>query len=68
MKSGLHLAFVQRILRERIVDTHTYRYIVRDRYGLENVVCDIYRIPISKLDTTAALWPGEWEKFFTVES
>lgn len=42
----------QRIIREGIVDTKTYRYIYRDGA--------IYRLPIKYLDTTAAI--NGWER------
>jgi hypothetical protein len=47
--------FVDKIIREGIVDTKNYRYITKE--------CgdhlEIRRLPIEKLDTTAAL--SEWE-------
>lgn len=72
MRCGLHFDFIKRILNEKIVDTKKYRYIVREhthtgrRTGNTHTVPVIYRIPICELDTTAALWPGEWEKICSV--
>jgi len=41
------LKFKCKIVREGIVDTKKYRYVYRDG--------EIYRIELSKLDTTAAI-------------
>lgn len=46
------IRFKSRILREGIVDTRKYRYVYRDG--------KIYRIELSKLDTTAAI--DGWEE------
>lgn len=53
--------FQQRVLTEGIVDTRNYRYIVRGdhttgQYGeITDAWQTIYRLPISDLDTTAAI-------------
>lgn len=52
--------FIDRVLAERIVDTKTYRYIAKqldDR-------CEIQRLPIISLDTTAAI--DGWETVHTI--
>ena len=46
-------SFINRVMRERIVDTRKYRYIFDSNNG------QIQRIPIKYLDTTAAL--ADWE-------
>lgn len=51
--------FEKRILAERIVDTKAYRYIVTDCHDSTHQWQEIRRLPISKLDTTAAL--TDWE-------
>ena len=47
--------FIERVLRELIVDTRTYRHIVR----WDGNVAKIFRIPLAYLDTTAAI--DGWE-------
>lgn len=53
--------FIEKVIRERIVDTKTYRYIVKD----VGDHMEIRRLPISKLDTTAALSGWEIVKVIT---
>lgn len=48
-------SFENRVLREGIVDTRGYRYIIRER----NNGAAIYRLPLDWLDTTAAI--DGWE-------
>lgn len=45
--------FIERVKKERIVDTKTYRYVVDEEMG------QIKRLPIKNLDTTAAI--DGWE-------
>lgn len=47
--------FVARVIRERIVDTRTYRYTVKDCGDH----AEIRRLPLDCLDTTAAI--DGWE-------
>ena len=47
--------FIDRIMRERIVDTRNYRYIVTEQHDAERQWAEIKRLPLDKLDTTAAL-------------
>lgn len=48
-------AFINRLLREGVVDTRKYRYVLDDN-GHETT---IKRLPVELLDTTGAL--TEWE-------
>lgn len=52
-------AFINRILRERTVDTAKYRYIVTEKHDDRAQWAEIKRLPLDKLDTTAAL--TDWE-------
>lgn len=52
-------AFTARILRERTVDTAKYRYIVTEEHDATAQWLEIKRLPLAKLDTTAAL--TDWE-------
>lgn len=52
-------AFVERIMRERTVDTERYRYIVTEEHDAEKQWAKIKRLPISDLDTTKAI--DGWE-------
>lgn len=52
-------AFVDRIMRERIVDTATYRYIVTEKHDQNKQWAEIKRLPLDKLDTAAAI--DGWE-------
>lgn len=47
--------FIDRVLRDRIVDTAKYRYIVKEHPDH----AEIQRLPITDLDTTAAI--DGWE-------
>lgn len=47
--------FIDRVLRERIVDTAKYRYIVKEYPDR----AEIQRLPITDLDTTASI--DGWE-------
>lgn len=49
----------ERIIREGIVDTRNYRYIIRECYDAHGPRTEIRRLPLSDLDTTAAL--NGWE-------
>ena len=49
-------AFIERVKNERIVDTRKYRYILD--VPVDKTPC-IKRLPISNLDTTAAI--DGWE-------
>lgn len=51
--------FINRILREGIVDTENYRYIKKECHNHETQWIEIRRLPLSSLDTTAAL--SDWE-------
>ena len=51
--------FIARILRERTLDTAKYRYIVTEEHDDTHQWAEIKRLPIDKLDTTAAL--TDWE-------
>lgn len=57
--------FEERVLREGVVDTEKYRYIVKDKYGCEKIARGIYRLPINHLDTTAAI--DSWELVKEIE-
>lgn len=58
-------AFENKVIRYGVIDTAKYRYIIRERYGLENVTRGIYRLPIASLDTTDAV--DGWELVKLVE-
>lgn len=49
----------ERILNERIVDTKNYRYITEECYNASEQWLEIRRLPLSNLDTTAAI--NGWE-------
>ena len=51
--------FIRKVIREFIVDTKTYRYIRKDVNGATEQWMEIRRIPLSALDTTAAI--DGWE-------
>lgn len=55
--------FVTRVLNERIVDTRKYRYVVVECYDHASQWLEIHRLPISDLDTTAAI--DGWETVYT---
>lgn len=52
-------AFINRIMQERTIDTRNYRYIVTEEHDSNNQWAEIKRLPLDKLDTTAAL--TDWE-------
>lgn len=58
-------SFESRIMNERIVDTRNYRYIVADCYDDRTQWAEIRRLPIDKLDTTAA--NDGWETVRRIE-
>ena len=51
--------FEKRIMRERIVDTKQYRYIITEAHDADKQWAEIKRLPISQLNTTAAI--DGWE-------
>lgn len=51
--------FEQKVIREGCVDTAKYRYIARERFGVECIELRIYRLPIDLLDSTASI--DGWE-------
>lgn len=51
--------FMDRIIRERIVDTAKYRYIAKEKKNTDCQWLEILRLPIKQLDTTAAI--DGWE-------
>lgn len=51
----MNKSFIRKVLTERIVDTKTYRYAVREHADR----LDIVRIELCKLGTTAAL--HDWQ-------
>ena len=55
--------FRERVIYERIVDTKLYRYITVDRHNATEQWREIHRIPLSDLDTTAAIngWETVWD-------
>lgn len=58
--------FEQKILRERIVDTRNYRYILKECYDPDGQWAEIRRLPLDKLDTTAAI--DGWETVKRVDA
>ena len=52
-------AFIDRLMKERIVDTAKYRYIVTEEHDATAQWAEIRRLPLDKLDTTAA--NTDWE-------
>lgn len=55
-------AFINRLLREGVVDTRKYRYVLED-HGNGGYI--VKRLPIILLDTTGAL--TEWETVLRCE-
>ena len=51
--------FINRVIREGIVDTKNFRYIRKDVTSATEQWMEIRRLPISALDTTAAI--DGWE-------
>lgn len=54
--------FIERVIRERIVDTDKYRYIIKDCHDAYQQYQEIRRLPLSDLDTTNAIdgWETVW--------
>jgi len=52
--------FIEKVLRERIVDTKQYRYVAKVKDGKQY----INRLPVADLDTTAAIdgWETVWSE------
>ena len=59
-ENNMKKEFIERVQRERIVDTKTYRYIAKEVNGAEQHL-EIRRTAISNLDTTAVLDSENWE-------
>lgn len=51
--------FFRKIIREDIVDTKKYRYTTREKVVDGRQILQVIRIPLEKLNTTAAF--DEWE-------
>lgn len=51
--------FINRVIREGIVDTKNFRYIRKDMNNATEQWMEIRRLPLSALDTTAAI--DGWE-------
>lgn len=51
--------FLERVMRERMVDTRKYRYL----FATKNGKAEVIRLPLEDLDTTAAL--NDWETVWT---
>lgn len=51
--------FEKKVMREGIVDTKKYRYVVKECHDSNSQWAEIRRLPIEKLDTISAA--GEWE-------
>lgn len=47
--------FEARLMRERMIDTKKYRYIITEEHDTEKQWAEIKRLPISELDTTSAI-------------
>lgn len=47
--------FINRVMREGIVDTENYRYIATEEYDAKTQWIEIKRLPIDQLDTTTAI-------------
>jgi len=47
--------FINKVRREGIVDTQTYRYICKDMSSATEQWLEIQRLPLEQLDTTAAI-------------
>ena len=54
--------FANKVIRERIVDTKAYRYTCKECQNANEQWLEIRRLPLVKLDTTAAL--SEWETVY----
>lgn len=51
--------FIDEVLCKRIVDTRKYRYVAEECYNDKEQWIEIRRIPLTAIDTTAAL--TDWE-------
>ena len=51
--------FFERLVRERIIDTKRYRYIITEEHDSDDQWMEIKRLPITDLDTTRAI--DGWE-------
>ena len=51
--------FEEKLLKERIIDTRNYRYIIKECNDSNSQWAEIRRLPLDKLDTTAAI--DGWE-------
>ncbi len=63
--SNLSKAFIERVKKEYIVDTRKYRYTTKECYDATHQWLEIRRLPISALDTTAAI--DGWETVEVIE-
>jgi hypothetical protein len=54
--------FIEKVLRELIVDTKQYRYIRKDCSDAAEQWLEIRRLPLTGLDTTAAI--DGWETVY----
>lgn len=61
----LSKAFIERVRKEYIVDTRKYRYVTKECNDIEHQWLEIRRLPISALDTTAAI--DGWETVEVIE-
>ena len=52
-------AFIERLMRERSIDTRNYRYIVTEEHDADRQYAEIKRLPLDELDTTKAI--DGWE-------
>ena len=51
----MNTKFIDKVIREGVVDTKAYRYV----YRVDKTRAVVERLPINQLDTTAALEPWE---------
>ena len=51
----MNAKFIDKVIREGFVDTKNYRYVCR----VDKTSAVVSRLPINRLDTTAALEPWE---------
>lgn len=51
--------FESKLMQERIIDIKQYRYIITEEHDADKQWAEIKRLPISQLDTTAAI--DGWE-------
>lgn len=56
-------SFFEKVIKEGMVDTRNYRYITTTKSDFDHQWLAIERLPIDKLDTTAAL--HDWETVYT---